>query len=449
MSRAIGIDLGTKYSCVGVFQHGKIEIIANGQGNRATPSYVAFTNSEHLIGDAAKNQVAMNPSNTIFDAKRLIGLINDNGKPNIQVKYNHVTKLFTQKEISSMVLMEMKETAEAYLGNNVLDAVVTVPAYFNDAQRQATKDVATGTIAGLNVLRIINEPTVAVIAYGLDRKTAGKKNVLIFDLGSGTFDVSILIIDNGILEVKSTIDISQNSHALRCLRTTCERAKRTLSQITIEIESLHEVIDFNTSITQARFEELCTDLFLLVGGSTRIRKLQKLLQDFFYGKELNKSVNPDEAVAYGAAVQAAILKDNHLLGHFELTGIPPAPCGVSNIEVIFDVGYDGILNVSTIEKSTSREKKIQIRHDQNRLLQEEIQDMVEDAEKYKKEDGLIHERMVAKKSLESYCYNMKSSINSDQISSKLSIEDKTKINETIESTLQWIELNQSARTQEL
>ncbi|CAF4873292.1 unnamed protein product, partial [Rotaria sp. Silwood2] len=191
--------------CVGVFQHGKIEIIANGQGNRATPSYVAFTNSEHLIGDAAKNQVAMNPSNTIFDAKRLIGLINDNGKPNIQVKYNHVTKLFTQKEISSMVLMEMKETAEAYLGNNVLDAVVTVPAYFNDAQRQATKDVATGTIAGLNVLRIINEPTVAVIAYGLDRKTAGEKNVLIFDLGSGTVGVSILILDNGILEVKSTI----------------------------------------------------------------------------------------------------------------------------------------------------------------------------------------------------------------------------------------------------
>ncbi|CAF4178848.1 unnamed protein product [Rotaria sp. Silwood2] len=437
MSRAIGIDLGTKYSCVGVFQHGKIEIIANGQGNRATPSYVAFTNSEHLIGDAAKNQVAMNPSNTIFDAKRLIGLINDNGKPNIQVKYNHVTKLFTQKEISSMVLMEMKETAEAYLGNNVLDAVVTVPAYFNDAQRQATKDVATGTIAGLNVLRIINEPTVAVIAYGLDRKTAGEKNVLIFDLGSGTFDVSILILDNGILEVKSTIDISQNAHALRRLRATCERAKRTLSQITIEIESLHEVIDFNTSITQARFEELCTDLF-----RSTLKPVEQALQ-------LNKSVNPDEAVAYGAAVQAAILKDNHLLGHFELTGIPPAPCGVSNIEVIFDVGYDGILNVSTIEKSTSREKKIQIRHDQNRLLQEEIQDMVEDAEKYKKEDGLIHERMVAKKSLESYCYNMKSSINSDQISSKLSIEDKTKINETIESTLQWIELNQSARTQEL
>ncbi|CAF4861097.1 unnamed protein product, partial [Rotaria magnacalcarata] len=379
MSRAIGIDLGTTYSCVGVFQHGKVEIIANDQGDRTTPSYVAFTDSERLIGGAAKNQVAMNPINTIFDAKRLIGhkfddstvqsdmkhwpfkVINDSGKPKIQVQYKNETKLFTPEEISSMVLTKMKETAETYLGQKVLDAVVTVPAYFNDAQRQATKDA--GTIAGLNVLRIINEPTAAAMAYGLDKKASGEKNVLIFDLGGGTFDVSVLIIDNGVFEVKSTAgnthlggedfdnrmvthfiqefkrttkkDMSQNARAIRRLHTACERAKRTLSalsQTTIEIDSLYEGLDFYATITRARFEELCADLFrstlepveqalrdakmdksnineiVLVGGSTRIPKVKKLLQDFFHGKELNNSVNPDEAVAYGAAVQAAILK---------------------------------------------------------------------------------------------------------------------------------------------
>merc|ERR1712018_840284 len=379
-SRAVGIDLGTTYSCVGVFQHGKVEIIANDQGNRTTPSYVAFTDNERLIGDAAKNQVAMNPTNTVFDAKRLIGrkyddatvqqdkkhwsfnVVNEDSKPKIQVEHKCERKTFTPEEISAMVLTKMKETAEAYLGTSVKDAVVTVPAYFNDAQRQATKDA--GIIAGLNVLRIVNEPTAAAIAYGLDKKKGNEKekNVLIFDLRGGTFDVSILSIEDGIFEVKSTAgdthlggedfdnrivdhfvkefqrkhkkDMTGNKRALRRLRTACERAKRTLSasaQANIEIDSLYEGIDFYSSITRARFEELCSDLFrgtlepvekamrdakldknsiediVLVGGSTRIPKVQKLLQDFFNGKELNKSINPDEAVAYGAAVQAAIL----------------------------------------------------------------------------------------------------------------------------------------------
>merc|ERR1712141_765285 len=378
---AIGIDLGTTYSCVGDFQHGKVEIIANDQGNRTTPSYVAFTDTERLIGDPAKNQVAINPTNTIFDAKRLIGrkfddstvqadmkhwpftVVDEGGRPKLEVEYKNETKRFTPEECSSMVLVKMKETAEAYLGSEVKDAVVTVPAYFNDSQRQATKDA--GVIAGLNVLRIINEPTAAAIAYGLDKKkgSSAEANVLIFDLGGGTFDVSILSIDDGIFEVKSTAgdthlggedfdnrlvdhfvkefkrkqkkDITKNKRALRRLRTACEKAKRTLSsstQASIEIDSLFEGTDLYSSITRARFEELCADLFketikpvekalndskipkgeihdvVLVGGSTRIPKVKKLLEELFNGKELCNSVNPDEAVAYGAAIQAAILK---------------------------------------------------------------------------------------------------------------------------------------------
>ncbi|KAF7980395.1 hypothetical protein HWV62_38196 [Athelia sp. TMB] len=585
----IGIDLGTTYSCVGVQRGGRVEIIANDQGHRITPSWVSFTDDERLVGDSAKNAYHTNAKNTVFDAKRLIGrkmdeadikkdmkhfpfgVVDKGGKPAISVQYKGEQREFTPEEISAMVLGKMKETAEAYLGETVTHAVVTVPAYFNDAQRQATKDA--GTIAGLNVLRIINEPTAAAIAYGLNKKD-GESQIIVYDLGGGTFDVSLLSIDDGVFEVLATAgdthlggedfdnriidyfvklykkktgtDITGNLRALGKLKREVEKAKRTLSSqqsTRLEIESFEDGNDFSETLTRAKFEEINMDLFrktmkpveqvlkdagvkkedidevVLVGGSTRIPKVQQLLKEYFGGKEPSKGINPDEAVAYGAAVQGGILsgevgtedivlvdvcpltlgiettggvftkliprntviptrksqifstaadnqptvliqvfegersltKDNNHLGKFELTGIPPAPRGVPQIEVTFEIDANGIMKVGASDKGTGKSESITITNEKGRLSKEDIERMVAEAEEFASEDEAQRKRIEALNALSNFVYGLKSQLaDQEGLGGKIDDDDKKTILATLKDTTEWIDENgQEASTEDL